>query len=124
MKKRVRALGILITGIGLGSLRDFLFINLNYQIDHVQRATTTSFAHSRFQAWVEGHDLISLLQLKWILAALFIVAMWALSLLLLRNAGGHFVACSAPLRRCFWGSRPWRRCCTCWRVGSPLVRPP
>ncbi len=87
MVKRVRAFGILGAGIGLGSLRDFLFINLNYEIDHVQRATSISFAHSRFRAWVEGHEMSSLLLLKWILAALFIAAMWALSLLLLRNAG-------------------------------------
>lgn len=82
----VRAAAILLVGIVLGAFRDFLFINLNYQIDHVRRATAGSFAHSRFQARVAGWDLSDLVLLKWVLAGCFVLSMWGLSLLLLRNA--------------------------------------
>jgi hypothetical protein len=87
MWSRARAAGIIIIGIGLGSLRDLLFINLNYQIDHVSRATAVSYAHSAFQAAVHGWGLSALMRLKWILAAFFMLAMWALALLLVRYAG-------------------------------------
>lgn len=78
---------ILLAGIGIGSLRDFLFINLNYQLDHVTRTTRTSFAHSRFQGWVEGWEAPVLIRLKWMLAGLFIISMWGLCLALLKNRG-------------------------------------
>ena len=87
MSADLRAAGILAVGIALGSLRDLLFINLNYQIDHVLRGTAVSYAHSRFQTWTQGWDLHALLWLKWGMAVLFIVAMWALSMALVRNAG-------------------------------------
>ena len=86
MGRRVRAASILLVGIVLGAIRDSLFINLNYQIDHVRRATPGSFAHSRFQAQVAGWDLSALVLLKWVLAGCFVVGMWGLCLLLLRNA--------------------------------------
>ena len=86
MARAVRAAGILFIGILLGSLRDLLFINLNYQIDHVRRSTPGSYAHSRFQAFVEGWDLGDLVRLKWILAGFFVLSMWGLSMVLLRNA--------------------------------------
>ncbi len=86
MGRGIRAAAILLVGILLGAFRDFLFINLNYQIDHVQRATVGSFAHSRFQAWVTDWGLSDLVRLKWVLAGGFILCMWGLSLALLRNA--------------------------------------
>lgn len=87
MGPRLRTALILLAGIGTGSLRDFLFINLNYQIDHIARATPVSFAHSRFQGWVKSWDISDLTRLKWMLAVLFVLGMWALCLLLLKNAG-------------------------------------
>ena len=87
MGRGARAAVILLVGIGLGSLRDLLFINLNYQIDHVRRATPGSYAHSQFQQWVAGWDLTHLIRLKWALAGCFVICMWALCILLLRNAG-------------------------------------
>jgi hypothetical protein len=86
MGRGVRAAAILLIGIVLGAFRDFLFINLNYQIDHVRRATPGSFAHSRFQAWVTDWGLSDLVRLKWVLAGGFILCMWSLTLALLRSA--------------------------------------
>ena len=102
MGRGVRAAAILLVGILLGASRDFLFINLNYQIDHVRRATAGSFAHSRFQAWVQGWDLSDLVRLKWVLAGAFIVCMWGLSLGLLRNANA-MVRLARPVSLIFGG---------------------
>lgn len=90
MGPRLRSALILLAGIGIGSLRDFLFINLNYQLDHVTRATRTSFAHSRFQGWVEGWEAPGLTRLKWLLAGLFVMSMWGLCMILLKNAGATY----------------------------------
>lgn len=90
MGRWLRAASVLLVGILLGAVRDSLFINLNYQIDHVRRATPGSFAHSRFQAQVAGWDLSDLVLLKWFLAGWFVLCMWGLSLLLLRNANGSW----------------------------------
>ncbi|HMU13456.1 MAG: hypothetical protein JST41_02120 [Bacteroidetes bacterium] len=87
MGRPLRAVLILAIGIALGAVHDLLFINLNYQIDHVRRSTPWSFAHSEFQRLVRGWDLVMLTRTKWVLAALFVLAMWCLCLLLLRNAG-------------------------------------
>jgi len=86
MRTHLRAAFVLLIGVLLGALRDLLFINLNYQIDHVRRATSTSYAHSRFRSLVNGWTLGDLLLLKWLLAGFFILCMWALCMLLLRNA--------------------------------------
>lgn len=77
-------------GIALGALREFLFVNLNYQLDHVERGTEFSYAHSLFQQWTAGWDLGDLTRLKWSLALLFISLMLGLALLLARLlAGDH-----------------------------------
>lgn len=80
---------ILSVGIGLGALHEFLSENLNYQLDHVRRGTPWSYAHSLFQGWVSGWDPAMLTRLKWAFALIFILLMWGLCLLLLRNAGVH-----------------------------------
>lgn len=66
---------VLAIAVALGSLREFFFLNLNYQIDAVARRRSVSYAHSMFQGWVDGWDLAALLRLKWLLAALFSAAM-------------------------------------------------
>ena len=86
MGQGIRAAAILVIGILLGAFRDFLFINLNYQIDHLRRATAGSFAHSRFQESVRGWDLTDLVGLKWGFAGFFVLSMWGLCMLLLKNA--------------------------------------
>lgn len=75
---------LLMAAIALGSLREFLFVNVNYQIDHVNRATPFSYAHSAFQSRVAGWGTQALVALKWSMAVAFILLMWALCLLLLR----------------------------------------
>lgn len=68
---RAAVAGILLLGISLGAMREFLFINLNYQLDHVARHTRFSYAHSLFIRWSQGMDLAALSRLKWELGALF-----------------------------------------------------
>jgi len=75
---------ILVAAVAVGALREFLFLNLNYQVDAVARNRPISYAHSMFQAWVQGWDLPALLRLKWALALLFAAAMAAACVLLAR----------------------------------------
>lgn len=79
----------LILGLSalLGALRDLLFINLNYQLDHVQRATAYSYAHSGFQAAVQGWSLQALIAFKWTLAMAFVTTTWSLCQALLAVFG-------------------------------------
>lgn len=76
MRRRV-ALSILIIAlaVALGALREFLFVNLNYQIDFLAYDRPFSYAHSNFQAAVSGLSSGTLANMKWGLAALFIVLM-------------------------------------------------
>lgn len=83
-RRRAIIASLLVAGIGLGALREFLFLNLNYQIDHVARHTPISYAHSIFQHWVRGSDLHSLVRLKWMLAFAFIALMWLLCVMFVR----------------------------------------
>lgn len=66
---------IIALAVVLGALREFLFVNLNYQIDFLRHERPFSYAHSRFQAAVAGISHETLAALKWWLAALFIVLM-------------------------------------------------
>jgi hypothetical protein len=83
-KSHLAAAGILMAAVALGALREFLFLNLNYQVDAVARNRPISYAHSMFQAWVHGWDLPALLRLKWALALLFAAAMAVACVLLAR----------------------------------------
>lgn len=85
---------IFLGAVSLGALREFLFLNLNYQLDAVAHNRPISYAHSMFQAWVEGWELPALLRLKWALALLF-VALMALAAIL--------------LARVLWGDQRYRR---------------
>lgn len=87
MKRLLFVLVILGLAVLLGALRDLLFINLNYQLDHVQRATAYSYAHSGFQAAVHGWSLPALTVLKWILAMAFVTTTWSLCQALLAVFG-------------------------------------
>ncbi len=73
----------------LGAVREFLFLNLNYQLDHLQRGTPYSYAHSLFQQWTTGADLSDLTLLKWILAAAYVALMLLMAVLLARVLTGH-----------------------------------
>ncbi len=76
-------------GIGLGSLREFVFINLNYELSHAAGQTPWSYAHSAVQRALEGWSLPALLRLKWTLALGFVLAMGALTFLMGRLLYGH-----------------------------------
>ncbi|MCB0792023.1 MAG: hypothetical protein H6595_02445 [Flavobacteriales bacterium] len=84
MSRRYRTAFLLLLAIPIGALREFLFINLNYQIDHLQRSTAFSYAHSLFQGWVDGWSLHQLGVLKWTCTLVFIAAMLSMALLLAR----------------------------------------
>jgi hypothetical protein len=78
--RRVAVITILIVAIGLGAAREYLFINLNYQIDHVGRATEFSYADSDFKAWTSGWSIRQLEMLKWAMALGYIVVMTLLAI--------------------------------------------
>ncbi|MEZ4805920.1 MAG: hypothetical protein R2815_00405 [Flavobacteriales bacterium] len=84
MARRLLIVMILVVGVVLGALRDFIFINLNYQLDFLRNHRAVSFAHSAFRKAVEGWDLVGLTALKWMLAAFFIACTALLSVLLAR----------------------------------------
>jgi hypothetical protein len=65
--------------IALGSLREFVFINLNYQVSAAGGQTPWSYAHSAVQRALEGWSVPALLRLKWLLAVAFILAMGTLT---------------------------------------------
>ena len=66
---------LLALAVIAGAVRDFLFLNLNYQLDAVTHHRTGSYAHSLFQNWVEGWDGPALLRAKWGMALFFSVLM-------------------------------------------------
>jgi hypothetical protein len=65
--------------IALGSLREFVFINLNYELSAVGGQTPWSYAHSAVQRALEGWSMPALLRLKWALALTFVAAMGTLT---------------------------------------------
>ncbi|HQX98643.1 MAG TPA: hypothetical protein PLV08_02620 [Flavobacteriales bacterium] len=72
MSRKVLIGGIVVIAIVLGALREFLFLNLNYAIDHLANHRTVSYAHSAFRAAIDGWSLGGLRSLKWIFSAFFI----------------------------------------------------
>ena len=88
MSRRSSIAMILAVAVTLGALREFLFVNLNYQLDHVLRATDQSFAHSMFQRWTDEWTGPALLRLKWGLGLVFTALMLGLTLLLARRLFG------------------------------------
>ena len=82
--RRVALAAILLVAVVIGAGREFLFLNLNYSIDHLENHRAVSYAHSQFQAAVTGFDLRTMKVLKWVLAILFISVMLGLSLLTAR----------------------------------------
>lgn len=92
MSRRAGIAGLLLIGVALGSLREFLFINLNYEIDRVRYQRPIAYAHSRFRAWTAGWDLDGFIALKWTLSLAYMAAMLGLAILLMRLLQGHFRA--------------------------------
>lgn len=82
--RRTETVLVLLAGITFGAGREFAFINLNYQIDHVEHHTRFSYAHSLVQGWTRGLDLGVLLFLKWALALGSMLVMAGLCIVLAR----------------------------------------
>ena len=82
--RRWKAALVLMAGILFGAWREFAFINLNYQIDHIAHHTPFSSAHSLVQGWTRGIGMDGLLALKWSLALLSMAVMAGLCILLAR----------------------------------------
>lgn len=75
---------VLILAVMLGAVREFFFLNLNYAIDHLANHRAYSYAHSAFQAMVEGMTLQQLVLVKWVSAGLFILAMLGITIRMAR----------------------------------------
>jgi len=75
---------LVCTAIALGALREFVFVNLNYQIDFVLHARPGNYAHSAFRAWADGMGATELIGAKWAFAAGFVAAILALTIALAR----------------------------------------
>lgn len=88
--RRVEVALVLLAGTLFGSWREFTFINLNYQIDHVARATPFSYAHSMVRRWIGDWGLSALLILKWGLAFLSMAVICGLCIVLARILFGHW----------------------------------
>ena len=102
--RRSAILGLLLVGVLLGAVREFLFLNLNYQIDFVAHGRAFSYAHSLFRSWVAGFDLQALLVLKWSLALAFSGAMLGLAIVLAKLlTGDHRYARALVLGYVFFG---------------------
>ena len=87
--RRFAIISILVVAIGSGALREYLFVNLNYQIDHVGRGTEFSYADSTFKAWTLGWDLQRLEVLKWTFAVGYVVLLTTLAVWMARLLFGH-----------------------------------
>lgn len=88
MRRRTLLALLMLAAVALGAAREFLFLNLNYQIDAVANHRAVSYAHSLFRSWTAGLALDALLRLKWALAVLFIASTLALSITFARIAFG------------------------------------
>lgn len=89
MKRKLLIAAVLLVAILLAERREFLFINLNYQIDHVARGTPFSYAHSAFRAFVAGWSLEALTTLKWALSLAYIAVNTLLAVALSLLLHGH-----------------------------------
>jgi len=88
MRRRTPLALLMLAAVLLGAVREFLFINLNYQLDALTYQRPVSYAHSLFRGWTDGMDLSALVMLKWALALLFIGIMLLLSVAVARIVFG------------------------------------
>lgn len=64
----------------LGAAREFMAVNINFQIDYLANARDRNYAHSVFRDWAAGWDLQDALRVKWLTALVFMSAMAGLSM--------------------------------------------
>jgi hypothetical protein len=67
--------------VALGAARDFVFINLNYCIDHLANHREENYAHSMVRHATDGLSLRTLVVIKWAFSAAFIATMLGISIL-------------------------------------------
>ena len=70
--------------------RDFTFVNINYEIGHLQASKGSRFelynyTHSFIEQFISGMNVAELTNLKWILTLVFSVLFCFLTILLLRS---------------------------------------
>jgi hypothetical protein len=81
---------LLALAVGVGAGRDFVFVNLNYQLDFLEHHRLVSYAHSLFRKAVGNLDAHQLRLAKWVLAVAFSAAMLALAVAMARvRFGDH-----------------------------------
>ncbi|MBL7950732.1 MAG: hypothetical protein JNM62_03330 [Flavobacteriales bacterium] len=97
--RRITLVAILLVTVAVGAMREFVFINLNYCIDHLANHRQVNYAHSLFRKAVEGLTLNSLVVLKWSFTIAFIGVMLGASVFTARLLfGDHRYA-----RPIMWG---------------------
>lgn len=87
-RHRAGILLIALIAIGVGAVREFLFLNLYYQVDFLEHHRPFSYAHSLFQGWTAGLGLPALGVLKWLFSIAFMAIMLALAIALARMLTG------------------------------------
>ncbi len=78
------SLAIVAVAVAVGMVRDFLFVNLNYELHYREHRKALNYAHSHFKAWVQDWSTADLHTLKWSLAIFFILINLVLAIALFR----------------------------------------
>ncbi len=89
--KRANVLGglLLAVAVALGAVREFLFVNLNYELDFLEHHRDRTYALSMFRSWVHGWDASDLRLCKWLLSLGFMAAILGLTIAVARVRFGH-----------------------------------
>lgn len=82
--KIVAGILLLVVIVWLGFLRDYIFININYIIDHLYYNSEVIHYHS-FYSFLEPLDVSGLVTLKWMLTLVFTVVNLLLSVIILNQ---------------------------------------
>ena len=90
MKRATWTSLVLVTlAVAVGMVRDFLFVNLNYELHFREHRKALNYAHSQFKALVHGWSTADLHTIKWGLAILFVLFNLALAIALARVRFGN-----------------------------------
>lgn len=80
--------GLILAHIALYFTRDFVFVNINYQIKYLQLIpessyTVFNYTHSMMEPILTGYSIEQLTTIKWVLTIICVALFFALSLLLM-----------------------------------------
>ena len=80
--------GLIVAHIVLYFTRDFIFVNINYQIKYLRLVkessyTVFNYTHSIMEPILTGYSIEQLLTIKWMLTVICVVLFFALSLVLM-----------------------------------------